>query len=404
MATARDWLSTLWKASYKGTPFWVETDEEAGSRRVVIHDIPMGTWFLEDLGEGARTFTVTAYLASDNADTDAAGLIATCATIGPGVLVLPTHGPLLVRCPKFKRRRDKDRHGYIAVDMNFIKEGVSTPLASIAQLANLVFLAADSLSASISTAFVGGVQVTQQADYVTAAASGGAQNAVATLEAIRTTAPVDPAVSVVQAVALQVQFDAIPAAIADPTMIATVPDGVVTSARALGDAMPASSAVSVFEAIVSDPTLSAPIATVFPTNNLRLATVNAAQAKRLLLLAALTAYCEGIARMTLTERPSAITLRANVAEYVDAILAGMTADDIDIFNAVLAMRDATVTYLSRSIIDLAPVLTIEANMSLPSLYWAWRLYQDPTRSTELVERNGVVHPSLMPQTFEALGR
>ena len=41
---------------------------------------------------------------------------------------------------------------------------------------------------------------------------------------------------------------------------------------------------------------------------------------------------------------------------------------------------------------------------MPSLFVAWRLYQDPARVRELVDRNKVPHPSFMPNRFEALSR
>jgi prophage DNA circulation protein len=63
-----------------------------------------------------------------------------------------------------------------------------------------------------------------------------------------------------------------------------------------------------------------------------------------------------------------------------------------------------VDFLSRAILDLAPVISVSANLVMPSLFWAWRLYADPARSTQLVTRNKVIHPSFLPAEFEALAR
>ncbi|UPT85187.1 hypothetical protein HAP41_0000033400 [Bradyrhizobium barranii subsp. apii] len=142
----------------------------------------------------------------------------------------------------------------------------------------------------------------------------------------------------------------------------------------------------------------------YPTPSRRAAALNDAAAKRLLLLAAVTAYCEAVARVTLTDRQSGITLRGNVAEYIEAILELIPPGEIDLFHAVAALRDATIEYLSRAVLDLAPVVTVEANLSMPSLFWAWRIYADPNRSAELVARNMIPHPSFMPTEFEALSK
>lgn len=409
---SRDWLKTIWKSSYKGVSFWVEKDDEAGGRRIVEHQFPMrDTPYLEDLGEDVRKFDVVAYLASDTADSDAGLLVATCATRGPGVLVLPTHGQLYVRCLSFSRSRDKDRHGFIAFSLKFAREGSATALVTIASLANLVFIAADGLAAAAAVSFVANFSISGQTgsaaapvDFVVDAASNGLRDATAVLEALRTSEPVEAIASAEQRDEIQSIFDQTPDLLADQSTMASVPERVVAVARALGDAMPASTAVRAFEAVISDPSFSAAIAPSYPTKNLRAAAINDAAAKRTLRLAALAAYCEAIARITLSDRPSGITLRANVAEYFEVEVEDLPAAEIELFHAVGTMRDAIIQYLSLTILDLAPVLTVEANLSMPSLFWAWRLYQDPARSSEIVARNLVQHPSFMPPSFEALAR
>jgi hypothetical protein len=403
---ARDWLHTLWPASYKGVPFKVEWDEEEGSRRIVEHEFPMrDDPFLEDLGEGVRHYRCDAYVASDSADGDAASVIAVCATRGAGALVLPSHGPIIVRALTFKRNRQKDKHGYIALELRFAREGASSALASIGSLANLVFVQADATSLAIANAFVKSVQVTRQADYVVAAVSDRTLDAVAVMEAVRTSQPVDPVVSSAQRNEIQSLFSDVPALLADPAAIATLPQRIVAVARALGDAMPASAAVSAFEQILTDPSLaSLAVKSAYPTPSRRTADDNANAAYQMLRLAAATAYAEAIARMSLPDRPAAITLRANVVEYFAQQTDDLPSGSIDLVHAISLLRDKVVTYLSRTIIDLAPVVTVEANLSMPSLFWAWRLYADPTRSPELVARNRLPHPSFFPISFEALSR
>ena len=78
MTIARDWLNSLWPASYKGVPFQVDSDSEKGGRRKAVHQFPgRDDYFIEDLGGDKREFSVTAYLASDTADIDAAALTTT---------------------------------------------------------------------------------------------------------------------------------------------------------------------------------------------------------------------------------------------------------------------------------------------------------------------------------------
>lgn len=418
--TARDWLKTLWPASYKGVPFFVEKDEESGSRRIVEHEFPMRDIpYLEDLGEGVRRFDVTAYVASDSADGDAASVIAICAARGPGALVLPTHGPIIVRCLNFKRDRSKDKHGYIGLSLQFSRDGAASALVSVASLANLVFVTAESTALSAALSFATATITAAQADYVVNAATSGVQNNAAALEAIRTQAPVDAAVSATQRTEIKAIFDAAPTVTETPVAGAGVfatPAGqdsnsppvdlgarLVASARALGKGMPPADAIAQYEDVftANQVVVQAPI---YATPGTLQAVANEEAANQLLRMAALICYAEAIARVTLIDRPSAITLRANVAEYFESELLRLNAADISLAHAIATLRDSVIDYLSRAVLTLAPVIVVEANLSMPSLFWAWRLYQDPTRSTELVARNTLAHPSFVPPEFEALAR
>lgn len=400
---ARDWLKTLFKASYKGVPFWVETDEESGGRRVVQHQFPMRDLpFLEDLGEDLRNFNVSAYVASDRADDEAASLVAICATRGAGTLVLPLHGSLNVRCLSFDRERSKDRHGYLAFKLRFTREGAATSIVSVASLANLVFVNADALAVVASAAFAGAMKVDQQPDYVAEAGVSAFRDAVSILEAVRTADPVLPAASAAQRDEIQALYDDADDLLAEPATAETAAQRLIASARALGDGMAPVAAARSFEQTLGGSGAVPQIAHLTPGS--KQAVLNQAAAARLARIAAMAVYCEAVVRIELKDRPSAITLRANVAEHIEAELVELSAADIDLFHALELLRDALIEYLSRSILDLAPVVRVEVNARLPSLYWGWRLYKDPNRSTQLVQRNRVVFPSLMPTDFEALAK
>jgi prophage DNA circulation protein len=404
MVAGRNWLTTLYPASYKGVPFETERDEEDGGRRIVIHEFPMRDFpFNEDLGEAKREFEITAYVASDRADSDAAALVAVCTQRGAGVLVLPSHGPILVQCLTIKRSREKDRAGKIALTGKFVREGASSALVSFASLANLVFVAADAVVAALPAFLQAAITALAQPDFVIEAATDAVQDGTAMLEAVRSSANVDPVVSGVQRDAIQALYDAAPSTVDDETGVdgATI-SGLVTIARALGDGMTGNAAITAFAPMLIE-------AAVTPRSIYLSAAAQIADENRLAVymatrLAAATAFAEGIASADIPDRHAAITLRADVAEYFEAILDDLSANAAGIYVAVVNLRDAAIEYLSRAILDRAPVVSVGANMRMPSLWWAHRLYQDPTRSTELVARNRVPHPSFMPQEFEALSR
>jgi len=75
-----------------------------------------------------------------------------------------------------------------------------------------------------------------------------------------------------------------------------------------------------------------------------------------------------------------------------------------VYVALDELRGRVAEHLSRLVTDLAPVLIVGAAQSMPSLWWANRLYGDAFRAAELVRRNRVKHASFMPVEFEALAR
>jgi prophage DNA circulation protein len=420
MAIARDWLKTLWAASYKGTPFFVEKDNEDGSRRIVEHEFPMRDIpYLEDLGEGVRHYAVTAYVVGDGADGQASSVMQICATRGPGILVLPTHGPILVRCLTFERDRSKDKHGYIGHSLKFSREGAASAIASIASLANTVFVNADVLALTAAVSFAKALLFVDQPDYVRDAAVEAVAGNAATLEAVRTSAQVDPDVSARQREEIQSIFDAAGDVTDQPVVGAATYQTAIgqqtnspavdlaarlmASARELGDGMAPEDAIATFEETFVGSQVVVP-APLYVTPGTLAEVRNQEAGYQAIRLAALATYSEAIARVSLPDRPAAITLRANVAEHFESELLIINAADIELAHAVARMRDAVIDYLSRSILDLAPVITISANLVMPSLFWAWRLYQNPNRAFEIAGRNRLPHPSFVPVEFEALGK
>lgn len=404
---AKDWLKSLWRTSYKGAAFWVETDVEGGARRIVIHEFPMrDTPYLEDLGERYREFTVTAYVASDNADREAAALMQVCATRGPGLVVLPTQGPVLVRCLEFSRTHAKDKMGYIAHSLRFVREGASGALASVASLINMVFVQAEAASVVVAGAYAATSLIKDVPDYVQQALQSGTESALATLEVMRTSVNVEPVANAAQRDAIEAAYRDLPDVMAneDVDALQAIGKSVNDIAMALVENMDPTAALAVTTNVLdSVPIVQVP--TVTTSAQWRFAVdQNTQTANTLLRLAVMVAYCEAVVRAKLADRPSAISLRANVSNYFEAQLGALASEQYELYGAMIKLRDATIDYLSRTVIDLAPVVRVTASLGMPSLFWAWRLYADPTRSSELVARNRVEHPSFMPPSFEALGR
>jgi prophage DNA circulation protein len=361
-----------------------------------MRDVP----FLEDLGEGVRDFKLTAYVASNSADAEASAVMQICATRGAGVLVLPTHGPILVKCTDFDRDRSKDKHGYIGHSLSFTRDGAASALISTAILSNSIFVAVDNLAIQAASTFAASVLTNLQPDFVIDAAVDGLLDAVSTVEALRTSSPVDTVISAGQRNELTSLF----AGLSPETML-DAPERIVASMRAVSFGIDASVRVAQVDEVMQ--TLPEPrviVPTEYTTPRRYAQAVNAEAAARTLRLATIASYAEAAALAPLADRPAALTLRGNVVEYLEAELESVSAEDQGLFQSIVAVRDAVVTYLSRAILDLAPVRLVDANQSMPALYWAWRFYKDPNRAMEIVSRNRIADPAFIPPEFEALAK
>jgi prophage DNA circulation protein len=396
-----------WNASFRGVPFHVESDQESGGRRVAVHEFPLrDDPFLEDLGEAPRKYEVTAYVAADSGNAAAtqgrvAALLAALSANGASVLVLPLAGPRQARCTEFRRAFERDRLGYAAITATFIREGAGLALASLAQLANEVFSAADNLVAAASSLMSSAALLVGFPAHVAAAAVGAFEDLVATFDTVRDAATVDADASAAARDSLSDLFNDAPALLTRAAGVdATAVAGLADAVRGFAGAMGAAEAVAAFGGLADAPPVT--VGTGSTASAIAIAR-NSALIARVGRLVTLAAYADGLARMVFVARPDGITARADAAtRFSFALAEASSALDEPVVSAVQELAGKIADLLSREIATLAPVVSVVAPGTMPAIAWAWRLYADPDRAVELVNRNGVKHAAFMPTTFEAL--
>ena len=264
--------------------------------------------------------------------------------------------------------------------------------------------------------------------YIAANLVAEAQNAVATLEAIFNANTVDPAK--VAAFAMQVAtapavsssspavtstvtglyagfvalFNAIPMLVSDVTGVdPSLATGLLALARGLGQAMDPGDAAGAF-ALAADNAADPPSPNLLLwTANRQIDNSNAAILARLARAVYLAPYVEALVTQTYLTRADAITAKADcIGRFERELELCGLGDDIAFAASLLAMRDAAVGYLAQVEINATPVLMVTTGVYIPALLAGWRIYQDPTRATELIARNDVKTAEFMPLTFEAL--
>ena len=240
-----------------------------------------------------------------------------------------------------------------------------------------------------------------QPPFVVAATVAALQDCVATLETIRANRAVDPAQSLAVAAALTSLFNEIPLQLTNVSVSGACVADLFAAVDLLASALPAAQAVSLFAAALPafpasvSPSSASPGAVTLAAN---LTLVN--QLSRLALLAG---FAQGLLGASFSDRPSAVAARAQAVRLIDREMEVASLNPGGaVYAALASLRAAIVTYFSGTVANLAAVVTIDANVMAPALFWAWRLYADPTRAQEIIDRNRVPHPAFVAARFEAL--
>ncbi len=403
----RDWLTTLWPASFKGVPFYFESDKEEGGRGLVVHEFPnRDDPFVEDLGEAPRIYSGFAYVHGDAADQLASTLKAALASRGAGTLVVPYFGPVTVHCQTFERQTQRDQMGYVAFEIKCVRAGASSALVSVPFLQNQAFVAVERVAAAVAALFPKTISTIGEPDFVVTAAVDTLQAAAAAVDVLRQSNPIDAAASGALRDAVAAIVGDAPEVVTSESApgdaVASLAGALIDAVRAMGDAMsPTTAKRAALEYVAAFP--GGEFYAISPVS--RRAAVNADAAARLARLAGLMAYAEAVLRSTFTSRPEGVTARAEVAERFESELLDTTgAANAPLYVAIDDLRGTVIAWLTLSINDLAPVIIVESARIRPSLALAWDLYADPLRSDELVARNSVRHPSFMPRLISALAR
>jgi prophage DNA circulation protein len=428
-------------ASFRGVSFWVKSDKEEYGRRIVHHEFPNADDpFNEDLGEKYKKFGVSGYVVGDTATSDKFAVVAACRLRGAALLQLPAVPAFLAVCVSLNVTRSKDDQGIFELQMEFVADpGIGSPI-NIPVFESLVSGVMTGIGAALSAYYYATFDTTNTLTYVAA-------NAVSRVQAFAdtmTTTIENLAGSSTSDRMTQATTDAIgifqsAASIAQPEGAATPVDVIATmgdifynvmQAAAPADALVAMRPLTTFSVaegqdgdgaaqygdytqvvtyagatitITNVPAQSPAVhaytgSTIAPSDTKDAA--NAAAFNGAVRIYALIAYAQAAAATVFTDIDLAVQTRADLAELFDQQLERTMDEALAI--AMINARDYAITAISQTITTIVPLVTVECPISLPSLYWAGRLYNDATRAQELSDRNDVPTPAFMPQQFEAL--
>lgn len=412
-----DWMSTLRLASFRGVPFQVSTDDLEVGRRLKVWEFPnRDRPFIEDMGEKAITYSVRAYIAEDALIGRQKALMSACRRRGPGTLTLPTDGSQRVRCKSARRTHEKDKLGFIAFQLEFVEAGLGLSASPVALLERLVSVAVTGAITSIADAFLREYNLIRQDDWVIASSVARIQDWAETVDTLRsdmnlTTDALGTVGRLVETFhddALTLSKDG-----ADTVSITQTALGL-TSETANGGTI-VTRAYEIVEALregsvtEQDAFEGLEVIAEYSTDETRPAAVGKSGARDEENLEALNSMFRRLALSEMAvagaeadwgDREKAVNARATVAEIFENELhnaRGRTS----VYQSLSEVRNKSIKAISSKLADLDPVVVVESAAVMPSIVWAYRLYEDATRATDLISRNRIAHPSYMPTEFEA---
>nr|WP_256489664.1 DNA circularization N-terminal domain-containing protein [Dyella lutea] len=452
------------QASFRGVPFAVLGGDASFGRRVAVHEYPKRDKpYVEDLGRATRRIHLVGFLVENSlvygggsviAQRDA--MVAAAESAGKGTLVHPTLGELQVSIPDgglvVSERWDTGR--YFELGFSFIESG-DRIFPSVAQSGqSLLGSLADALDLSAALDFVGrmtesinlGLGIVQGVISMGDAIVAQVVSTAAGFQVIIGQASRD-ATSLANLASLltgnfgrytQANVSSAFAAArtssgsTGPTIASLTAKGaqdrqaVATASDALSAAASGidSSTVSAFpiaaqallqtlQSSIANPGdalrllggLAGYVPAAVPGSGQTVAGMQVAQdaVSALLRRAAIGALGRSLASFVPSSYDDAAATRETVTEILDAeiLIAGDSGDDGS-FTALRALRQSVVSYLTEEGANLARLETFTFAAPQPSLVLANRIYQDASRSDQLISQADPVHPAFMPRSFRAL--
>lgn len=423
-------------AIWRGVPFLVRDSGLTVGRRNAVHTYPYkdDPW-PEDMGRAPRVMTFSGRLVGDDVYLQRAALAAACELEGPGLLIHPTLGPVqcsLVEPVMFRDRGDAQREVQFELVLMQAGSRLFPNLLLNTQNAILVAAAAAVLAlARILTSELSGVSsaspVLGVGSHNVASAWGASAAAVSrdpgaiASEAsglpgqsgrydrgmLAVSAPASATIESQRTavIASRTALDSAVAALvaASPTVVAQ-PDTFVSASRSVIEAI-ASATISPADRIRLLSGLAAyqpySAATTAPIGA-ELATVRSAVGATL-RRQALIGLAEAIEAASPDTTQQAQQILTTFVQLIDAeIIVAADNAESGAYDMLRTLRMAVVADLSARGAQLANLISYSFAASMPAVALAYRLYQDVSRTRDLVARANTPHPLFMPLQFQAL--
>jgi prophage DNA circulation protein len=382
------------RAEWRGVPFWALSAEGQSGRRVKVHVYPGGAQpFAEDLGREPERIVVEGRVVGRDVAAQLERLRLACDQPGAGTLVHPTRGALRVVAEGGLRTRvSTSEAGVGSFVIEFVEAGQEVyPLAQ--ELADKATgTAADKLRAIASAVFVASVQV-KGPEFLRASLKKGLVKSAQALTGVKLQGP-SQAGSLFQAALVNFASGAETLATNPGAAALSLGEILGTLFEAAGGNVGALAALEKLASLEPNPTTGASALA-------QQAQKNEGAPIQLLRELALAEAARAAAGLAWESYPQAVLARDRLQARLDA---AMLAAGDGSFEALRELRARLARAVPAPSQQLPQVGAYTSPLTVPAEVIAYELYGDAGRAEELVRRNRLRHPGLVPagQPLEVL--
>lgn len=391
------WREQYQPGSFRGASFRTEGHERSGGRRIATFEFPgRDAPLTEDLGRRARGFSIDCHVIGADYRAGRDALSDALEAPGPGLLIHPWHGQMMVVVQEFTAAETTEEGGFCSFRISFAEAGqpVSAPLATPS--GQLAAIAADAQHAASPAIFAQRFSIQGAADFVEASAASLISGMVEVSQlAAGLQGGIGPALRAFDA-GLRYLPANLSGLLRAPVNLAHSLIGLVTAVSLLG------SGSRTRIAALSQMIDWQPVSPIFPERT-RSRILEAANRDALLWLfrsAAGAELARAAAAAPFVSYDEAISTRDAAAARLDrlALAAADRSDDLaaERFDQ---LRRAMVRDITTRGASLARVYALQLAQTEPALAIANRVYGAggvAARAAEIASRNRLAHPGFVP--------
>jgi prophage DNA circulation protein len=387
------WRDQLQKASFRGIAFEVESDDATFGRRVETHEYPQRDMpYVEDLGRKARERNLTAFIVGDDYMTKRDELLGALEKAGPGELVHPYYGRMMVSVINARVSHSFRDGGMCSFQISFIESGDLAYPAAVNSTATQSQIAADDLQSACIADFTDNFTVDNLPDFAVQDAITGFGGALTSIDSALTSA------GVVLANPLSLLSDDMATLVRTPAELANLFFAIYAKGAAVLNVASGLGDVNALNMLNTLTTLR--LSSIFNTTHTagrtptRVQMVQNSKAIETMVRQSLIVQAAGMtATMPLPVYDDAMVLKAEILSTIDAEVE--TASD-STYLVLKTLRSKTYADITARTQGAASLQNIAPNEVMPALVLAYDLYEDTGREVEITDRNKVRHPGFVP--------